>query len=121
MPRHRASVQSAPTKYVEKWAPWTSTSDEASTWISDGGLIPAEEVEKATAAANAKGIDQSIKDGIDQAVPSERPFRPSVKRMVVFGFFGGFGLSLGVVIGGVIVGKIRRAMRAYRERSAGND
>ena len=67
------TTRRAPTeaKYVERWAPWTSTADEAMPWHGSNEIIPADDIEKATALANSKGIDQTIKDGIDQAMPSQ--------------------------------------------------
>ena len=61
----------AETKYVERWAPWTSTSDETVPWLGANELISASAVDEATALADAKGIDQTIKDGIDQAIPPQ--------------------------------------------------
>ena len=38
-------------------------------WHGPNEIIPADDIEKATALAYSKGIDQTIKDGIDQAMP----------------------------------------------------
>ena len=59
------SVQGA-----EVWEPWTSSSSSSSSpWLGANEIIPESEILWATEAANAKGIDHSIKDGIDVPLP----------------------------------------------------
>ena len=54
---------------TESWEPWTSTSDGASPWLGANEIIPEAEIRRATDEANTKGIDHSIKDGIDLPLP----------------------------------------------------
>ena len=66
-----AKKQEEGVKYVERWAPWTSTTDEALPWLGGNEILSAEEIARSTAIADAKGVDQTIKDGIDQAIPPQ--------------------------------------------------
>ena len=58
-----------PPLRTDNWEPWTSTSDGASPWLGANEIIPEAEILRATDEANAKGIDHSIKDGIDLPLP----------------------------------------------------
>ena len=52
-----------------RWSPWVSTAQEPASWSGPNEILPADEIAAASAAADAKGIDQAIKDGIDQEIP----------------------------------------------------
>jgi hypothetical protein len=69
----------------------------------------------------ASARQNHVLEVLDDAVPAARPFSPSLKRMLLFGFFAGFGIGIGTTIGGVLVRKIRHAMQAYRLRNAEQD
>ena len=55
--------------FLRAVVPWGSTSDVAAPWLGGSEVTPASEIEQATAEAGAKGVDQSIKDAIGQAIP----------------------------------------------------
>lgn len=79
-------------------------------------------IEAETAIAMLASARQNyVLEVLDEAVPADRAFSPSLKKLTAFGFLGGFGLGFGAAIGGVLVRKIRRAMQAYRERTASTD
>ena len=83
------------------WAPWTSTADEASPWLGGNEIISAEEVSRATAEANAKGVDQTIKDGIDQAIPAQSSDEEEVRLWNKVGQSGDETTDDEVELGGV--------------------
>ena len=53
----------------QRWEPWRTEPCGAAPWLGSNEIIPADEVERATRDADAKGIDHCIKDSIDQALP----------------------------------------------------
>ena len=54
---------------TSRWSPWASESGEATTWQGTSDIVPAELIERETAAADARGADHCIKDGIDAPIP----------------------------------------------------
>ncbi|MBK5969437.1 MULTISPECIES: Wzz/FepE/Etk N-terminal domain-containing protein [Thiorhodovibrio] len=65
----------------------------------------------------ARARDNYVLEVLDAAVPPDYKFSPSTKRLVLMGFFGGFGLGVVGAIGSVLVRRIFKAMQAYRART----
>ncbi|MDE0916488.1 MAG: hypothetical protein OSB57_15045 [Planctomycetota bacterium] len=93
-PRRRATLS-------ERWTPWTSTSEEATPWLGGNELIPAHTIAEATAAANAKGVDQTIKDGIDQALPAPSSEEDMIREWDKVGQSGDETTDVEVELGGI--------------------
>lgn len=64
----------------------------------------------------ARARDNYVLEVLDAAVPPEYRFSPSTKKLVAFGFFGGFVLAIVGVIAWVVMRRIFRAIQAYRAR-----
>ena len=83
------------------WYPWTSTSDEALTWLGGNEVISTEELQQATAAADAKGIDHCIKDGPDIAIPAPSSEEDEVTSWDKVGLLGDESTDVETELGGI--------------------
>ena len=68
-PNVTPSARRARGNTEDRWSPWTSEADEAAAWRGPNEIHSADDIATATAQAEAKGTDQTIKDGIDQELP----------------------------------------------------
>ena len=67
--RPAGATTTTTTPSTPEWTPWTTATPGSNPWPDTNTLVPAGEVERATAEANALGVDHCFKDGIARALP----------------------------------------------------